>query len=68
MAGGKGLGGQSAGGAYPDGARRKDDGTGEGGFMGHGGQSHQAYSGPGDKTDSDRDREEAGQDNAVSED
>ena len=52
-------GGESGGGAYVNDAAK----GGEGGFMGHGGQSEQAYSGPGDEDDKD-----AGGDNAVSED
>ncbi len=51
-------GGESAGGAYHNHAAK----GGEGGFMGHGGQSEQAYSGPGDEED-----KAAGGDNAVSE-
>ncbi len=55
-------GGESGGGSYPN-----DAATGEDrGFMGHGGQSHQAYSGPGGADDKDGE-EAAGADNAVSE-
>ena len=57
-------GGESGGGAYANDAPK----GGEGGFMGHGGQSHEAYSGPGDETDKSRGGEEAGEDNAVSDD
>jgi len=49
---GRTPGGESAGGAYPNphtGKEDKDSGTG--GFMGHGGQSEQDYSGTGDKDD-----------------
>ena len=52
-------GGESGGGAYPNDAAK----GGEGGFMGHGGQSNQGYSGPGDEED-----KKAGGDNAVSDD
>jgi hypothetical protein len=52
-------GGESAGGAYPNDAAKGQ----EGGFMGHGGQSNEAYSGPGDEDD-----RRAGGDNAVSDD
>jgi len=47
------AGGESAGGAYPNPHTGKEDkGEGDvGGFMGHGGQSEQDYSGPGDKND-----------------
>ncbi len=53
------AGGESGGGAYPNEAAR----GGENGFMGHGGQSEQSYSGPGDDEDT-----KAGGDNAVSDD
>lgn len=47
------AGGESAGGAYPNPHSGKEDKRegGTGGFMGHGGQSHIDYSGPGDKDD-----------------
>jgi len=49
---GRTPGGESAGGAYPNPHTDKDDkDAGTGGFMGHGGQSHQDYSGTGDKDD-----------------
>ena len=52
-------GGESGGGSYPNEAAKGV----ESGFMGHGGQSNQAYSGPGDKDD-----KADGGDNAVSDD
>ena len=54
-----GGGGESGGGAYPNQAAK----GGESGFMGHGGQSNQSYSGPGDSDDAD----ESG-DNSISKD
>ena len=47
------AGGESSGGAYPNPHTGKDDKGegGTGGFMGHGGQSHIDYSGPGDGED-----------------
>lgn len=55
-------GGESGGGAYPNPhtGKGKQEDVG-GGFLGHGGQSHVAYSGPGDG-DTD---EAVGNDNAV---
>ena len=50
-------GGESGGGAYANDVPKEKTG----GFMGHGGQSEQAYSGPGDEDD-----EKGGGDNAVS--
>ena len=57
-------GGESGGGAYVNDAPK----GAEGGFMGHGGQSEQAYSGPGDDDDKEGGGEAAGADNAVSDD
>jgi len=47
------AGGESGGGAYPNPHTGKEDKGegGTGGFMGHGGQSEQDYSGTGDKDD-----------------
>jgi hypothetical protein len=59
---GKQGGGESAGGAYPNphtGKGRQDDVGG--GLMGHGGQSHVAYSGSGDGDTAD----DVGNENAV---
>ena len=56
-------GGESGGGAYPNQAAK----GGESGFMGHGGQSNQSYSGPGDGEDKVGDEAKAA-DNAVSKD
>jgi hypothetical protein len=55
---GKTGGGESSGGAYPNPHAGKDP---QGGFMGHGGQTHLNYSGTGDKDTDD----EVGNDNAV---
>jgi len=52
-------GGESGGGAYPNPQTGKDGD--ESGFMGHGGQSHIDYSGPGDKDTDDA----VGNENAV---
>ena len=38
--------GESQGGAYPNPHQGKDEEGGPGGFLGHGGQSRMAYSGP----------------------
>ncbi|MCU6455696.1 hypothetical protein LPN01_16575 [Sphingomonas sp. A2-49] len=55
-------GGESGGGAYPNPhtGKGKQDDVG-GGFTGHGGQSHVAYSGPGDGETGD----DGGNENAV---
>lgn len=61
---GKSGGGESGGGAYPNEAAKGE----HGGFMGHGGQSEQSYSGPdGKKSERDEGGEAMGADNAVTE-
>lgn len=58
---GKGDGGESGGGDYPNAQSGKSEGTG--GFMGHGGQTEVAYSGTGQGGHDDD--PEVGNENAV---